>query len=564
MADTLTQDELRKICWELGSSFPIAFGGNRISLATIHPSAGFLNWHLEQEAVDALAEGAGDRFHGATLTIRIHDVTDVLFDGTNSHGHFDIYPEGLHGSHRFHAERIERNLLAEVGFRLNDGHFCSLARSNTVFFDRDRPTGDVQVGGMFVGRGFQPMFAVENVFDAPVYERINCALATLSREGPLHVAVVFQGLDGETEWKGPMGQFVRQVGQACGPFQVEAVYFPDGPASIKAPLGKPLTEVVQAVGTDVAQQIVALHRERGFSVLHCHDWYSLPAGLEAAERGRIPFVFSLHSTEHERTHGGDMDSESETICAWERRGVDLADMIIVPHSSTRRQVINVYGADPEQVVIIPDKIAAEREAPASPQDLKGSFGLDPMAPVVLFAGEMSHAAGVDLMMEALPGVCAGHGNAQFVFAGDGPLKGELEQRAWHTGVGHRCRFFGHVPGDRFESLLMASDFVVIPARTWQDEGLAQWAIACGRPVLTTHSAQIRCVVHSQNGLVTYDNPGSIVWGIKELLANPIQGQMLRAAARLAAASGPSIETIAAEHYLCYENAIRTHEGERRG
>jgi glycosyltransferase involved in cell wall biosynthesis len=417
---------------------------------------------------------------------------------------------------------------------------------------------------MFVGRDFQPMFPVENVFDSPVYERINYELATLDRESPLILAVVFQGLNTEADWGGSMGEFIRQVGDASAPFEVNVRYFPGHPPTVHVPRDLPLTDVVQAAGAEVADEIAAAHRERPFSVLHCHDWYSLPAGLDAAERAGIPFVFSLHSTEHERTRGGDRGPESETICAWERRGVEQATLVVVPHSSTRQQVIQLYGAMPERVVIVPDKIASEGESSVSPQDLKGSFGLDPGSPVVLFAGEMSHAAGVDLMLDALPSVCAGHGDAQFVFAGDGPLKGELERRAWHTGVGHRCKFFGHVPGDRFESLLMASDFIVIPARTWQDEGLAQRAISCGRPVLTTHAAQIRCVVHGKNGLVTYDNPGSIVWGLKELLANPLQGQMLRAAARLAASSGPSIETIAAEHYLCYENAVRIQRGDRRG
>lgn len=256
-----------------------------------------------------------------------------------------------------------------------------------------------------------------------------------------------------------------------------------------------------------------------------------------------------------------MNHLSSTICAWERRAVQGAHLVIVPHSSTRQQVVNLYGAHPEKVVIIPDVLIEKSpDPPAGPFEVKRWSGLNQETPVVLFAGEISHAAGADLLMDALPTVCRNNSAAQFVFAGEGPLKGELEGRAWHAGIGHRCRFLGDVSRETFEALLMASDFVVVPARTWQDEGLAQMAIGCGIPVLTTHQAGFNCVVHGENGLVTYDNPGSIVWGIQELLSNPLEGKMLRLVARKSARETPSIENIAAQHYMYYGNILKSFQG----
>ena len=152
---------------------------------------------------------------------------------------------------------------------------------------------------------------------------------------------------------------------------------------------------------------------------------------------------------------------------------------------------------------------------------------------------------------------------QFVFAGEGPLKDELQGRAWHTGLAHRCRFLGDISADWFERILVASDFVVIPARTWQDEGLAQMVTAYGKPVLTTHQSHIHCIEHGQNGFLTYDNPGSIVWGLKELLANPLQGNMLRSLAKQKAAHTQSLESVAAEHYIAYEKTLANAPGVRR-
>jgi glycosyltransferase involved in cell wall biosynthesis len=91
--------------------------------------------------------------------------------------------------------------------------------------------------------------------------------------------------------------------------------------------------------------------------------------------------------------------------------------------------------------------------------------------------------------------------------------------------------------------------------------LAQFATSFGKPVLTTVQSHIHCIEHGQDGLVTYDNPGSMVWGIKELLANPLRGNMLRMFARRRATHARSLESVAAEHYIAYERALaRTAEG----
>jgi glycosyltransferase involved in cell wall biosynthesis len=308
---------------------------------------------------------------------------------------------------------------------------------------------------------------------------------------------------------------------------------------------------LHALSETTSKKLGAAHEYKPFHLIHCHDWYSSAVGLAAAKELHLPMILSIHSNGYERTQGNTLDPVSSEICTWERRAVDEAVLVIVPHESTRQQVINLYHAPAEKVVIIPD-VLVERSPSAqpNPSEFKGGLGLDQDAPLVLFAGEISHAAGADLLMDALPTVCRNHRTAQFLFAGDGPLKRELEARTWNIGFGHRCRFLGDVPRETFENLLAASDFVVIPARARQDEGLAHMAIACGRPVLTTHQAGINCVVHGQNGLVTFDNPGSIVWGIQELLFNPPQG-MLRVAAKKDASRVPSLERIAALHYMHY-------------
>jgi hypothetical protein len=151
------------------------------------------------------------------------------------------------------------------------------------------------------------------------------------------------------------------------------------------------------------------------------------------------------------------------------------------------------------------------------EEAKRRLDLHIAAPVVLFAGELSYDSGTDILMDAIVTVCGGNRDALFLFAGEGPMRIELQAYASRAGIAQRCRFLGDVASEAFGDVLAVCDFVVIPARKPQGEELARTAIANGKPVLTTHQASIGAVLHGHNGLVTYDNPGSLVWGIRELL-----------------------------------------------
>jgi glycosyltransferase involved in cell wall biosynthesis len=558
------QERLREICWEVGESFGVFLGEDQIVLAAVKPRLGYLCWGIEESSVAGLKRELGHDLHGAALVLRVYDVTDILFDGFNAHGFFDLDAGGLRGNTYVPIHRLERNLMAEIGFRLPDGAFHALARSSPVYFDRDRPSGRVHLGGMYVGRKFQRTLSIENVLDAPVYERLNFELDSYLRSEPLVVAVVHKALDAATGVGGRLGPALDELGERCGKFHVEVRRFGDKDSAETVDPGATLAERAAAEGESLFAQLKASHRKRPLDLVHCHDWQSVPVGRKAARELGLPLVVSLHSTEHERSRGAEMQDQVAAIADWERSAVRSAGLVIVPHSSTRQQVIGLYQAPEDKVLIIPDILEEQQGPSIDPVQERRVFGLNPDWPVLLFSGEVSHATGADLLLDALISVTQERGAVQCIFAGEGPLKGELQSRAWHAGLGDLCRFFGDVAADAFEHILVASDFVVIPARTWQDEGLAQLAVSRGKPVLTTHQSHIHCIAHGQNGLITYDNPGSIVWGIKELLANPLQGNMIRSLARQRASHTQSLESVAAEHYLAYERVLADAKEAARG
>jgi hypothetical protein len=135
----------------------------------VHPRLGYLHWHVRKSTNGRLLSAQGEAARGAVLVIRIYDVTNIIFDGFNAHSFFDVESGDLSGNYYLPIRQVERNLTAEIGYRLRNNTCHALARSNTTYFDRDRPSGKFHLGGLYVGRDFQRLFPVEDVMDAPVY-----------------------------------------------------------------------------------------------------------------------------------------------------------------------------------------------------------------------------------------------------------------------------------------------------------------------------------------------------------------------------------------------------------
>ncbi|HZT85467.1 MAG TPA: glycosyltransferase family 4 protein [Gaiellaceae bacterium] len=109
----------------------------------------------------------------------------------------------------------------------------------------------------------------------------------------------------------------------------------------------------------------------------------------------------------------------------------------------------------------------------------------------LFAGSLTPRKAPDLVVEAL--VEAPETN--FVFAGDGPMRGRLEQLAAELGVQDRVAFLGSVPPARLAALYTGADLLVLPTFAEASPLVAFEAMACGTPVLSTRVAGLPEVVH---------------------------------------------------------------------
>jgi len=153
---------------ETDNGLPESYRDNRIYLLVRDPFWVFAFWDVHPETPSRLAMERGVNPENGTLVIRVFDVTDIEFDGSNAHGWFDIEPNAVSGSWYINVPADDRSYIASIGYRSGDGAFVAIASSGTVTTPRasvsDRSdeewmTADEQFWKMYaLSAGFGPGF----------------------------------------------------------------------------------------------------------------------------------------------------------------------------------------------------------------------------------------------------------------------------------------------------------------------------------------------------------------------------------------------------------------------
>ncbi|MCS6771779.1 MAG: DUF4912 domain-containing protein [Kiritimatiellae bacterium] len=127
---SLSAEDLRAISQEISSSYPPPRLGTELVLLEINPHRSHAYWNIDVADFRRAAEAAGDP--NPPLLLRVHDITGVNFDGTNSNSFFDLQVQGLQGHWYVDLWQDGRTYIGEIGLRRPDGRLEILARSNPV------------------------------------------------------------------------------------------------------------------------------------------------------------------------------------------------------------------------------------------------------------------------------------------------------------------------------------------------------------------------------------------------------------------------------------------------
>jgi glycogen(starch) synthase len=550
-----SQEFLRGLAWHISEGKPTdsyeSFE-NHVGLGMVSPCEGYAHWRIKHDWIMKTAHSRGGAWNHCRMILRIYDVSYIDFNGFNANRVQDHGLPAIAGQFFFRLPRPGTWQIAEVGFVLTSGEFIPAARSQAVPYPPDSPSRQGGHAALLVdarGRTEQ----ISNLWeqDRILLERRRPHLKKALRIAAFATTSLHSGEEGQ------LSRFVTELAAGQNREGHEVHVFV--PATDKLAEDRKI-DGIQYHALTIAESscplawaedfaIAATDRLQAFGtfdLVHWHEWQTTGVYLPG-----VPAVLSLGSIEKTRRNGDAVTEMSELIETAERDAAAAADRLLTP-PELRDRVCEALEVDGPRVVgfAMEGRMANEWECPLDFGEVKKSIHFGPLDRMMIFVGPIEHEAGADLIIEALPTLLHRSNNVRVAFVGHGSQIGALSDRANQLGVGYAVRFLGHVEGSTLTRLLRSSEALIMPSRYRIpfDDTVVDLTRRAGRAVVTTHAGPAHLVKHEETGLVTYDNPGSMVWALDRILGDPGHTEHMGDSGRRAE-SGAIVWSEVARHYL---------------
>lgn len=146
---------------------------------------------------------------------------------------------------------------------------------------------------------------------------------------------------------------------------------------------------------------------------------------------------------------------------------DMVDMFLAPSDFLRMKLIE-YGVDAKRITHIPNFIP-------TPDSQRLNVGGD----YFVYAGRLSSEKGVDVLLRAMAEIKG----ARLAIAGDGPMRGELQELAKDC-RDSQIEFLGFIPSSAIETVIGNAMFVVVPSKWYENCPYSILeSFALGKPVV---------------------------------------------------------------------------------
>jgi glycosyltransferase involved in cell wall biosynthesis len=268
---------------------------------------------------------------------------------------------------------------------------------------------------------------------------------------------------------------------------------------------------------------------RRIDILHLHGYGATTFGRLAGAMRRIPTILHEHA--------------NLTDTPWFQKVADrllepYTDIALAVSESTAKFVRDARLVRPERIRIVYlgaplDEFGRERTA-AEIVEARQSMGVQAGTFAVGTVTRLHDSKGNQYLVEAAATVTRERPQTRFYLAGEGPLRGALEQQAHALGLGDRFVFVGFVRD--VASAWSAFDLCVFPS-LWEGTPLTLFeALAAGKPIVATDADGLSDVLKAGETarIVPKADAASLAREIMWLMDRPAERQRLSDAARVAA------------------------------
>jgi glycogen(starch) synthase len=251
---------------------------------------------------------------------------------------------------------------------------------------------------------------------------------------------------------------------------------------------------VEQMNEDMLTAGRALADEYTYDLVHGHDWLVAHASAALSDLLEIPYVTTIHATEHGRHQGWVDKPPQSNIHAIERWMARRADSVITCSHYMRGHAADIYDIDERRITVIPNGIDPADLRPVDDLDTLRLKFAQPDEKLVLLVGRLVYEKGFQLAFDALPGVIEKVSGVRFLVAGSGTHETELKAQAERLGLTGRGVFLGWIGDDALHSLYRIADLTVVPS-LYEPFGLvALEAMASGCPCIVADTGGLREVV----------------------------------------------------------------------
>ena len=287
-----------------------------------------------------------------------------------------------------------------------------------------------------------------------------------------------------------------------------------------------------------------------YDLVHSHYWLSGWVGRELAREQRIPSVHMSHTlgrmkdtvarTAAEKETDRRIQVEQELVCDMDR--------LVAATDLDKAQIVELYGANPEKIEVIPLGVDLEMFRPIPRAEAKAAIGLElpRQQRILLFVGRMDPLKGLDTLLRA---ICKLNDLAPdlakslclAVIGGDVDENGAgvdtdlecLDKLKREVGVDQLVAFLGSRAQDTLPYYYSAAEVCIVPSH-YESFGLvALEAMACGTPVIASRVGGLQSTVEDgvTGLLVPAGDPDALAEKLKLVLSDDDLRMRLGASAR---------------------------------
>ena len=205
------------------------------------------------------------------------------------------------------------------------------------------------------------------------------------------------------------------------------------------------------------QRVVDCFESTDADIIHCHDWITINAGMDLKRRHGIPLIFTVHSTEYDRSA---FFMPQKWVVDIEKRGMSAADKIIAVSRWTKKILNEYYDAPEEKIVPVYNGVNL---AILDEKRLEKK-GYDKISKTVLFFGRLTRQKGPEFFIRMAKKVLEYENDAIFLVIGKGDMMPELIKQAIECGIADHVKFTGLIPDDEVIDILYdAANIYVLPS-----------------------------------------------------------------------------------------------------